>query len=94
MVIARGSSFACKGKAVDLRQVGEELGVSYVVAGWRKGAYIDPQYWVPWHASSLDPPRGKFSTLDNQLFTSVRAYPSTPSRSSGGTRWFRDINHQ
>src|SRR5262245_51006701 len=30
-VVARGSSFAYKGKAVDMRQVGRELGVGYVV---------------------------------------------------------------
>src|SRR5262249_54039082 len=32
-VIARNSSFAYKGKAVHLRQIAEELGVSYVVEG-------------------------------------------------------------
>ena len=32
-VIARTSSFTYKGKAVDIRQVGEELGVGYVVEG-------------------------------------------------------------
>ena len=32
-VVARGSSFAYKGKAVDMRQVGKELGVGYVVEG-------------------------------------------------------------
>jgi len=32
-VVARGSSFAYKGKAVDIRQVGKELGVGYVVEG-------------------------------------------------------------
>ncbi len=32
-VVARGSSFAYKGKAVDLRQVGEELGVGYLLEG-------------------------------------------------------------
>jgi TolB-like protein/Flp pilus assembly protein TadD len=32
-VIARGSAFAYKGKAPDLRKVGEELGVRYVVEG-------------------------------------------------------------
>jgi len=32
-VIARNSSFIYKGKAVDLRQVGEELGAGYVVEG-------------------------------------------------------------
>jgi len=32
-VVARGSSFAYKGKAVDMRQVGKELGVDYVVEG-------------------------------------------------------------
>ena len=33
VVVARGSSFAYKGKAVDMRQVGKELGVGYVVEG-------------------------------------------------------------
>jgi TolB-like protein/Flp pilus assembly protein TadD len=33
VVVARGSSFAYKGKAVDLRQVGRDLGVGYVVEG-------------------------------------------------------------
>ena len=32
-VVARNSSFAYKGKAVDMRQVGEDLGVDYVVEG-------------------------------------------------------------
>jgi TolB-like protein len=32
-VIARNSSFAYKGRAVDVRQVGKELGVSYVLEG-------------------------------------------------------------
>src|SRR5262245_7842747 len=33
VVVARGSSFAYKGKAIDMRQVGKELGVGYVVEG-------------------------------------------------------------
>ena len=33
VVVARGSSFAYKGKAVDMRQVGKELGVDYVLEG-------------------------------------------------------------
>ena len=33
-VIARNSSFTYKGKAVDVRQVGRELGVRYVLEGW------------------------------------------------------------
>jgi adenylate cyclase len=32
-VIARNSSFTYKGKAVDVRQVGRELGVRYVLEG-------------------------------------------------------------
>src|SRR3712207_3819256 len=32
-VIARNSSFAYKGRTVDLRQIGRELGVRYVVEG-------------------------------------------------------------
>ena len=38
-VIARNSSFAYKGRAIDIRQVGRELGVRYVLEGGvRKGA--------------------------------------------------------
>jgi TolB-like protein len=33
VVVARSSSFAYKGRAVDVRQVGKELGVGYVVEG-------------------------------------------------------------
>ncbi len=33
VIVARSSSFAYKGKAVDVRQVGKELGVDYVVEG-------------------------------------------------------------
>jgi len=33
VVVARGSSFAYKGKAIDMRQIGRELGVGYVVEG-------------------------------------------------------------
>ena len=33
VVVARSSSFTYKGKAVDIRQVGKELGVDYVVEG-------------------------------------------------------------
>jgi adenylate cyclase len=33
VVVARGSSFAYKGKAIDMRQVGKELGVGYVLEG-------------------------------------------------------------
>src|SRR6266852_304509 len=32
-VIARNSSFRYKGKAVDIRQIGRELGVAYVLEG-------------------------------------------------------------
>ena len=32
-VIARNSSFAYKGRSVDIRQVGRELGVRYVLEG-------------------------------------------------------------
>jgi len=32
-VIARNSSFTCKGRAVDVKQVGQELGVRYALEG-------------------------------------------------------------
>ena len=34
-VIARNSSFTYKGKAVDIKQIGRELGVRYVLEGKR-----------------------------------------------------------
>jgi TolB-like protein len=33
LVIARNSSFAYKGNAIDVKQIGRELGVRYVVEG-------------------------------------------------------------
>jgi adenylate cyclase len=38
LVIARNSSFTYKGKAIDIRQVGRELGVRYVLEGSIRGA--------------------------------------------------------
>ena len=48
-VITRNSSFTYKGKAVHLKQIGEELGVGYVVEGSvrkrrRARAYHRPAY--------------------------------------------------
>jgi TolB-like protein len=40
-VIARNSSFVYKGKAVDIRQVGQELGVRYVLEGGVRKGEID-----------------------------------------------------
>ena len=37
-VIARNSSFTYKGRAVDVKQVGRELGVRYVLEGWVRKA--------------------------------------------------------
>ena len=37
MVIARNSTFQYKGKAVDIRQIGRELGVRYVLEGSVRG---------------------------------------------------------
>ena len=45
-VIARNSSFTYKGKAVDVRQVGRELGVRYVLEGSvRKARQQNPHHW-------------------------------------------------
>jgi len=43
LVIARNSSFTYKGQAVDVKRVGRELGVRYVLGGcaqgWQAGPY-------------------------------------------------------
>jgi adenylate cyclase len=45
-VIARNSSFTYKGKVVDIKQVGRELGVRYVLEGSvRKAGRKGPCYW-------------------------------------------------
>ena len=47
-VIARNSSFTYKGRAVDLKQVGRELGVRYVFR--RERAQSDKPYAYRWPA--------------------------------------------
>src|SRR5476651_872226 len=79
-VIARNSSFAYKGKAVDIRQVGRELGVRYVLEGSvRKaggkvrigGQLIDSEtgahLWADRFESSLE----DIFELQDQMTTSV-----------------------
>jgi TolB-like protein/Tfp pilus assembly protein PilF len=67
MVISRGSSFAYKGQAVDIKRIGKELGVHYVVEGVvRKAgervrvtaqladAQVDKQLWTEHFDRHLD----------------------------------------
>ena len=58
-VIARNSSFIYKGKAVDIKQVGRELGVRYVLEGSvRKAAGKGPHYRAIDRRSDRHPPLG------------------------------------
>ena len=49
VVVARGSSFAYKGKAVDMRQVGKDLGVGYLVEGRRPQRGRQASNHIPAH---------------------------------------------
>src|SRR5271157_4156582 len=59
-VLARNSSFTYKGQAVDVKQVGRELGVRYVLEGWVRitGQLIDAvtgtHLWADRFDGSLD----------------------------------------
>jgi adenylate cyclase len=53
-VIAPNSSFTYKGRAVDVKQVGRELGVRYVLEGTLDG---QPGDWPQWRIQVL-PRRG------------------------------------
>ena len=66
-VIARNSSFTYKGKAIDVRQVGQELGVGYVLEGSVRrsrerlriiGQLVDSRVGRP---SLVRPFRGRYS---------------------------------
>jgi TolB-like protein len=45
-VIARNSSFTYKGRAVDVKQVGRQLGVRYVLEGKRRAAFVLASDWA------------------------------------------------
>jgi adenylate cyclase len=79
-VIARNSSFTYKGKAVDLKQVGRELGVRYVLEGSvRKaggkvritGQLIDSETGAHLWADRFDGPLDDVFELQDQVTTSV-----------------------
>lgn len=65
-VIARNSSFAYKGKAIDVRQVGRELGVRYILDGSLKKS----RYYVRITASLVEAETGRqlwAARLDGEL---------------------------
>ncbi|MDP2373591.1 adenylate/guanylate cyclase domain-containing protein [Reyranella sp.] len=79
-VIARNSSFTYKGKAVDVKQVGRELGVRYVLEGSvRKaggkvritGQLIDSETGAHLWAGRFDGPLDDVFELQDQVTTSV-----------------------
>ena len=79
-VIARNSSFTYKGKAVDIKQVGRELGVRYVLEGSvRKaggrvritGQLIDSQSGAHLWADRFDGPLEDIFDLQDRVTTSV-----------------------
>jgi adenylate cyclase len=79
-VIARNSSFAYKGKAIDVKQVGRELGVRYVLEGSvRKagerlritGQLIDATTGAQLWAEKFDGPMADVFELQDQVASSV-----------------------
>jgi adenylate cyclase len=79
-VIARNSSFAYKGKAVDVKQVGRELGVRYVLEGSvRKvggrvritGQLVESESGIHLWADRFDSPLESIFDLQDQITTSV-----------------------
>lgn len=81
-VIARQSSFAYRNQSVDVRQIGRELGASYVVEGSvrhgngnvRVGAQLinaqdNTQMW----AETFDGPRGDIFSIQDELAKSITA---------------------
>jgi TolB-like protein/class 3 adenylate cyclase len=79
-VIARNSSFAYKGKSVDVKQVGRELGVRYVLEGSvRKvggrvritGQLVESESGIHLWADRFDSPLESIFDLQDQITTSV-----------------------
>jgi TolB-like protein len=79
-VIARNSSFTCKGRAVDVKQVGRELGVRYVLEGSvRKaekrvritGQLVDTSTGAHLWAERFDGTLGDIFALQDQMTESV-----------------------
>jgi adenylate cyclase len=58
-VIARNSSFTYKGKAVDVRQVGRELGVRYVLEGSIRRGGESAHHWPARRRGDRHPPLGR-----------------------------------
>ena len=73
-VIARQSSFTYKGKAVDVKQVGRELGVRYVLEGSvRKGGQSRSHYrTVHRHCDGGASLGGSISTASSKIFSICR----------------------
>ncbi len=80
VVIARNSSFVYKGKAVDVKQIGRDLGVRYVLEGSVRKAgeqvritaqLIDAQSGGHLWAERFDQPIGDIFTLQDEIAMSV-----------------------
>ena len=80
IVIARNSSFVYKGKAVDVKQIGRELGVRYVLEGSVRKAgehvritaqLIDAQTGGHLWAERFDQPIGDIFALQDEIAMSV-----------------------
>ena len=82
-VIARNSAFTYKGRAVDVREIGRDLGVRYVLEGSVRRAgnrlRITASWWTP-------PPGG---TSGRALRPRPRAYLCRAGRDHGGGRGHR-----
>jgi adenylate cyclase len=81
-VIARQSSFAYRNQAVDIRQVGQELGAAYVVEGSVRHSsetvrvtaqLIDTRDNTHMWAETFDGPRGEIFTIQDELAKSITA---------------------
>ena len=79
-VIARGSAFTYKGKTVDARQVGRELGVRYIIEGsvqrfgtaiWVSARLIDTESSAQLWAERFDGELSRLSDLENAVTTRV-----------------------
>lgn len=80
VVIARNSSFAYKGKSVDVKHIGRELGVRYILEGAVRKAeqrvritaqLVDAQTGAQLWADRFDRPLGDIFTLQDDIAMSV-----------------------
>jgi adenylate cyclase len=58
-VIARNSTFTYKGQAIDVKRVGRELGVRYVLEGSVRKGGKGPHYWAVSRCAQRGAPLGR-----------------------------------